>query len=78
MKVNLIVTRHPALVELLIERGIAAPGVQVLPHVEDPAVLRGKHVAGVLPLAYAAACASITTIDLALDASDRGKELSLA
>ena len=76
MKIDLIVTRHPALKDYLIERGVADAATPVLPHagIDDVA---GKSVAGVLPLHLAAACASLTTVELALPLEMRGKELSI-
>ena len=76
MKIDLIVTRHPALKDYLIERGVADENTPVLPHAGEEDV-RGKEVAGVLPLHLAAACASLTTVELALPLEMRGKELSL-
>ena len=76
MKIDLIVTRHPALKDYLIERGVADAATPVLPHagIED---VQDKAVAGVLPLHLAAACASLTTVELALPLEMRGKELSI-
>ena len=76
MRIDLIVTRHPALKDYLIERGVADAATPVLPHagIED---VQGKAVAGVLPLHLAAACGSLTTVELALPLELRGKELSL-
>lgn len=75
-KVDLIVTRHPALKDYLIERGVADASTPVLPHA-SAADVEGKAVAGVLPLHLAAACGSLTTVELALPLEMRGKELSL-
>lgn len=74
--VDLIVTRHPALKAYLIEQGIASPATPVLDHAGTQDVAC-KRVAGVLPLHLAAACASLTTVELALPLEMRGKELSL-
>lgn len=76
-KIDLVVTRHPALLTLLTERGIATPGTPVVEHVVDASVLDGQHVAGVLPLTLAARCASVTEIPLTLRADQRGRELGL-
>ena len=48
-KVDLIITRHQALIELLIERGIATSETPVHTGTVDIETVRGKHVAGVLP-----------------------------
>jgi putative CRISPR-associated protein (TIGR02620 family) len=71
-----VVTRHKALVALLVERGIIDAAASVIEHA-SPANVAGKHVIGVLPLSLAALAASITEIPLALTAEDRGQELSL-
>lgn len=77
MKAEVVVTRHPGLLEVLVEKGIATAETPVVSHaaVED---IRGKHVAGVLPLALAAECASVTEISLNIPAEMRGKELTAA
>ncbi len=76
MKIDLIVTRHPALKDYLIERGVATANTPVLPHASAEDV-RGKAVAGILPMHLAALTASFTTVELALPLELRGKELSL-
>lgn len=75
MEVDLVVTRHPALLEVLAEKGIATPETPVIAHA-SPEAVRGKNVAGVLPLSLAAECASITEVSLRLPAELRGRELS--
>lgn len=77
MKIDLVVTRHKALIELMIERGICPADVKVISHIEDPSILDGKVVAGVLPLHLAARCAAVVVINLRLTAEDRGVELTL-
>lgn len=98
---TIVITRHPALVQLLRERGIIDPPcpvcgerpgeenefsschvvharpVTIVPHA-TPALVRGKHVIGVLPLGLAALATSITEIPLALSPEMRGKELDLS
>lgn len=76
MKVDLIVTRHPALREFLIRKGIADETTPVVVHA-SPASVMGKHVAGVLPLFLAAIAASLTNVELSLPLEMRGKELSV-
>lgn len=49
-KVDVIVTRHSALVAYLIEIGVADASTPVLAHVADPDQIARKHVAGVLPI----------------------------
>lgn len=74
--IELVITRHAALIELLIERGLTTPETLVLDHatIED---VRDKHVAGVLPFDLAAAAYAVTQIPLATTPEDRGKELSI-
>ena len=73
---KLIVTRHPALVEVLKEDfGIEG---EVLSHVSDPSVLKGRDVYGVLPVNLAAECRSFTMLALNLPPELRGVELDAA
>lgn len=73
---TVIVTRHAALVQLLIERGLVAAQTPVIAHATADDV-SGKHVIGVLPLSLAALAASVTEIPLALAPQDRGVELGI-
>lgn len=75
--VGLVVTRHPGLLEVLQERDIAPAGIKVLAHATADDV-RGRHVAGVLPLALAAEAESVTEITLNLPVEARGRELNAA
>lgn len=75
--IDLIVTRHPGLIEVLVEKGLATQGCPVIAHA-SPDLVRGKHVAGVLPPALAAECASITEVVLSLPPEARGRELTAA
>lgn len=75
-KINLIVTRHPGLVEYLCEIGLAAEGCEVISHA-SPEAVEGRHVCGVLPHSLSCLTASFTEIPLALPAELRGTELSL-
>ena len=70
---NVIVTRHPALVEYLRDLGVEAPMIQ---HATSKDV-KGKHVYGVLPLHLAVYAGLITEIPLSLPVELRGKELTL-
>jgi len=76
-QITIVVTRHPGLVALLRELGVLATPALHLEHVEDPSVLDGQHVAGVLPLHLAVRCASLTEATLRLRPEDRGAELNL-
>jgi putative CRISPR-associated protein (TIGR02620 family) len=82
MNYALVVTRHSALVELLLERRIIGPGsrfdgFEVISHVENPEQIRGKDIIGVLPLSLAAFCSSVTEVSMTVPPEMRGKELSL-
>lgn len=68
--IDIIVTRHPNLVALLIERGIVDEGTRVLEHAK-PDDVRGKHVLGILPHHLSSQAASITEIPMRLTRDDR-------
>jgi hypothetical protein len=74
---EVVVTRHPALVEYLRELGWVTDGVRIIEHavLEDVA---GKRTAGVLPLWLAAETEWHMEVPLELPAEMRGKELTLA
>ena len=76
MNNTIIITRHPALVQLLAERGIIDGTEAVLSHA-SPEDVCGRHVIGVLPLSLAAMAASVTEVPLALAPEDRGQELGI-
>lgn len=63
---QLVVTRHPALVQHLRETGVIGAGAEVLAHVESPEQIRGRHVIGVLPYHLGAVAASVTEVPMAL------------
>lgn len=73
--IEIVVTRHPALVAVLRERGMVPDGVTVIAHATANDV-RGRHVLGVLPLALAAEAASLTEITMDLPPTARGRELT--
>lgn len=73
---TVVVTRHPALVDLLRERGIVDEGARAIEHAA-PSDVSGKHVIGVLPLALAALAESVTEIPLKLTPEMRGKEIDI-
>jgi putative CRISPR-associated protein (TIGR02620 family) len=77
VKMTVVVTRHPALLQLLKERGLINGEATVLTHVADPTILDGQHVIGSLPLHLAARCASVTEVPLDLNPQDRGLELGI-
>lgn len=73
---TIIITRHPALLQLLEERGLVPAGTPVLAHATT-ADVEGRHVIGVLPLSLAVHAASVTEIPLALPPELRGRELGI-
>lgn len=77
LKIDLVVTRHPSLVDYLKELGLADETTQVVEHA-TPEMIQGKHVAGVLPHNLSCLCESFTEIPLSLTPEMRGKELDLA
>ena len=74
---TIVVTRHPALVQHLIELGRITPETPVLTHASE-ADVSGRHVIGVLPLRLAAHAASVTEVALNVPPELRGQELTLA
>ena len=76
-RIDILVTRHPALVQLLREMGLVGDDVQVIPHVTSPEQIRGRVVGGALPLHMAAEAEAIVSLDLSLRPEDRGRELTL-
>lgn len=74
--VDLVVTRHPGLVEYLRELGLATDKVQVVSHA-TPEAVTGKNVCGVLPHNLSCLCESFTEVPLNLPAELRGVELTL-
>jgi hypothetical protein len=73
---TIVVTRHPALLDLLVERGLVRPGTPAIAHA-TPEDVRGRHVIGVLPLSLAAIAATVTEIELRLSPEHRGRELGI-
>ena len=73
---QLVVTRHPGLVEFLEKEGIIKKNCQVLRHVIARDV-EGKHVIGVLPAWLAVHALSVTEVEMDLPDELRGKELSV-
>lgn len=73
---QIVVTRHPALVTVLIEDGLVDIDTPVLAHA-TPEQIEFKHVFGVLPLHLAVHAKMVTEILLNLPEELRGKELSI-
>ena len=75
-KFEVIVTRHPGLVDHLREIDLISENVKILSHA-GPDDVRGKNVCGVLPHSLSSLTASFTEVPLALPAELRGVELTL-
>ncbi len=73
---EIVVTRHPALVELLRERGVVQGTPEVISHA-TPEAVSGARVIGVLPLHLAALAAEVVSVSVNVPAELRGSELSL-
>lgn len=76
MTETVVITRHMALVQHLIETGVVPAGVEVIPHAKVEQ-FRGKRVVGPLPLHLAAEAASIVSVPLDLPPELRGVELTV-
>ncbi|MFH1547120.1 MAG: CRISPR-associated protein Csx16 [bacterium] len=74
--IELVVTRHPGLLDYLLEIGIATKNTIVISHATAETVI-GKKVCGVLPHSLSCLCLSFTEIPLDLPLELRGKELTL-
>ena len=68
--IDIVVTRHRPLVELLLERGFITAETPVLEHARAEDV-RGKHVLGVLPHWLSSLAASVTEVPMRLTQADR-------
>ena len=73
---TVIVTRHAALLQYLIEQGVVNSTTHVVAHATAEDV-RGKHVFGVLPMRLAAEAAMLTEVSMNVPAEWRGQELTL-
>ena len=73
---TIVVTRHPSLVQHLVELGRITTETPVIAHATE-ADVAGRHVIGVLPLRLAAHAASVTEVALNVPPELRGKELTL-
>lgn len=75
-KVDLVITRHPALLAYLLELGLADPSTPVVQHATADMV-RGKHVVGVLPHYLSSLCDLYTEVPLVVPQELRGQELTI-
>ena len=73
---QIVITRHSALVQLLIEKGLVNEGVEVISHA-TPDNVSGKDVIGILPNKLAALANTLTEIPLDITPELRGKELDI-
>ena len=75
MKCDLVITRHPGLIDVLMEKGLCDASTKIISHatIDD---LKDKVVAGVLPLSLACHCKSVVEISLDIPQELRGKELN--
>ena len=73
---KVIVTRHDALVDYLIQEGLVDPDTPVIKHATADDVM-GKHVTGVLPLHLASNALTVTEVPLDIPVNLRGKELTI-
>ncbi len=73
---RVVVTRHPALLEYLVEQGLALPSDRVITHATQDDV-RDRHVIGVLPHHLSSLAASVTEIQVDVPAELRGVELTI-
>lgn len=75
-RIDTVITRHPGLVQYLMEIGLADSGTEVLAHA-TPENVRGKHVCGVLPHSLSCLTSGFTEVPLSLPAELRGVELTV-
>ena len=76
-QIDLVVTRHPGLVEFLKELGLATEETVVVSHA-SPETVTGRQVCGVLPHSLSCLCETFTEVPLTLPPELRGVELTLA
>jgi len=74
--IDLIITRHPGLVEYLREIGMADAETLVISHA-TPENVAGKNTCGVLPHSLSCLCETFTEVPLALPQELRGAELTV-
>lgn len=75
---TIVITRHAALVEYLLEIGLIDADTPILPHVSQPEEVAGKTVIGPCPLHLAVRARSVVHIPIHWESRDeRGLELTL-
>lgn len=73
----LVVTRHAALVEYLLQEGVIVEGNYTLVDHATPEVVKDKDVIGVLPHSLSCLTTSFTEVAMKIPAEMRGMELTL-
>jgi len=73
----LVITRHPALLDFLIEEGVVPEGTTATSHA-TPEIVAGQDVVGVLPHSLSCLTQTYTEVSLRIPAEMRGKELTLS
>jgi hypothetical protein len=77
MNNTVVITRHKALVQYLLEIGLITEDTPVLPHVSSEGEIRGMVVIGPCPLRLAAAASAWIDIPMSIPKDIRGQELTL-
>ena len=73
----LVISRHSAYVEYLQKNNLIPREHQLLEHIEDPEILKGRDVfTSGMPFHLASLCNSVTIVPLWIPQELRGKELS--
>lgn len=72
-----VVTRHKGMVDYLVYMGYIPSDANVISHVTDSSILKGKTVWGVLPHSLSSLCSVFCEVPLNLPPEFRGKELSM-
>ncbi len=76
MRIDLIVTRHPGLIEYLKEIGMADDSTKAIEHA-SPEDIKGLNVCGVLPHSLSCLCKSFTEVPIFIPQELRGEELNI-
>ena len=73
---QIVVTRHQALHDYLINRGLVRPGTKRIVHATEDDV-RGRHVIGHLPYHLAVLADRVTVVSVLVPHAERGAALSM-
>lgn len=75
---KIVITRHPAFVEYLLDKGIIKEGeYEVIEHASPEKIMKRRVIASGLPLHLACLCERVFTVSINLPLELRGKELTL-